>query len=232
MAGRVKTTMEVRFHEKYDRRGDDECWPWLANKSKAGYGQFYLTYIGNKPAHRVSYTLATGQEIPTGMHVMHSCDNPCCVNPRHLSVGSPADNHRDMVAKGRDSKPPTRREDAHHKAKLTRRTVRECRERYTNGESLCALAREFDVNKSAMRHALRGKHWPEAGGPLAKPEPRKFETYVGSVHANSKLTEEIVKEARSRHATGESGHSLAKEYGVHFVTLYEALRGKTWKHVT
>lgn len=59
---------------------------------------------------------------------------------------------------------------------------------------------------------------------------RKF--FIGSRHGNARLTEEIVREARRRNAAGESGHNLAKEYGVHFVTMYDALRGETWKHVT
>lgn len=80
----------------------DECWPWTGGKQGKGYGQFFLP--GGKPigAHRYSWMLANGQEIPAGMHVLHSCDNPPCVNPAHLRVGWPRDNSRDAIERGRN----------------------------------------------------------------------------------------------------------------------------------
>jgi hypothetical protein len=85
-----------------DRRGPDECWPWTGGKQGKGYGQFYRRKGVPEGAHRFSWELANGRPIPLGRMVMHSCDNPPCVNPAHLSVGTCADNNRDKTAKGRN----------------------------------------------------------------------------------------------------------------------------------
>ena len=93
----MKTTKE-RFWEKVDKSGD--CWKWIAHLLK-GYGRFRLN---NKTwsAHRVSWTLHYG-EIPEGMCVLHRCDNPGCVNPEHLFLGTRTDNMKDRDQKGRGS---------------------------------------------------------------------------------------------------------------------------------
>jgi hypothetical protein len=99
--------LEVRFWAKVDRRGPDECWPWLGAKNERGYGVMRPeTDRRDGPtakAHRVS--LALHGTDPTGHVVMHSCDNRGCVNPAHLSLGTQADNLADMAAKGRGRKP-------------------------------------------------------------------------------------------------------------------------------
>src|SRR4051812_22074657 len=87
-----------RFWSKVDKTG--ECWLWTAYRDAAGYGRFGLAGKVQK-AHRVSYELAVGP-IPAGAHVLHSCDNPPCVNPDHLRVGSRIDNMRDKFMRGRD----------------------------------------------------------------------------------------------------------------------------------
>lgn len=91
-------TAEQRFHLCYVKR-DTGCWDWTGPKAIAGYGRFR---VNNRIefAHRFSYRLHHG-ELVEGMVVMHSCDNPKCVNPEHLSQGTKSDNALDMYAKGR-----------------------------------------------------------------------------------------------------------------------------------
>lgn len=86
----------VRFWKRVDKQKENDCWEWKGLKYPSGYGR-----MGNVYAHRLSYTLNCG-EIPKGLHVCHSCDNPSCVNPKHLWVGTVADNMRDRDKKGRD----------------------------------------------------------------------------------------------------------------------------------
>lgn len=93
------TKRRVIFLQRIDVRGADECWPWLASKTKRGYGQ--VKWDGKtQPATRVLWTLLFG-EIPEGLHVLHSCDNPPCMNPSHLWLGTPGHNALDRDLKGR-----------------------------------------------------------------------------------------------------------------------------------
>lgn len=94
-----------RFLAKVDKRGEDECWPWLGAKDKTGYGRFrFVDRL--ECAHRVAFMIAGGQ-IPSSKLdrrywvIMHSCDNRACCNPKHLSLGTYRANAADMLAKGR-----------------------------------------------------------------------------------------------------------------------------------
>lgn len=101
MAGVCKPLAD-RFWPKVDRRGPDECWPWKAARRAAGYGKIGRGKSGRgwMLAHRASWELAHGP-ISSETLVLHRCDNPPCVNPAHLFLGTHADNVHDMVAKGR-----------------------------------------------------------------------------------------------------------------------------------
>lgn len=89
-----------RFWAKVQKAGPDDCWPWLASRMPKGYGKLGIASTTPKLAHRVSWELHYGP-IPEGLFVCHRCDNPPCVNPAHLFLGTCTDNLRDMVAKGR-----------------------------------------------------------------------------------------------------------------------------------
>lgn len=91
-----------RFWNKVDKKQPYDCWKWLgkARCGKSGfYGQFWLKGKNATP-HRVSYELAFG-EYDKSMHVLHKCDNPICVNPNHLFLGTNEDNIKDKMSKGR-----------------------------------------------------------------------------------------------------------------------------------
>lgn len=89
--------IEKRFWHKVDKTGD--CWLWLGHKSSKGYGGVQVDGLSKK-AHRVAYELVNGP-IPEGLYACHTCDNPSCVNPAHIFLGTQHENMADMVAKGR-----------------------------------------------------------------------------------------------------------------------------------
>ncbi|MFA6325045.1 MAG: HNH endonuclease [Candidatus Paceibacterota bacterium] len=89
--------MENRFWTKVDKT--KTCWNWLGSKSSKGYGRFKIKGKLYSP-HRISYELINGP-IPKGMFICHKCDNPACVNPGHLFLGTQSDNMKDCFKKGR-----------------------------------------------------------------------------------------------------------------------------------
>ena len=148
--------MAERFWEKVDRGGDG-CWEWQGQRSRWGYG--YFVFKGRRRhAHRISWELANG-DPPGNLFVCHTCDNPPCVRPDHLFLGTALDNNRDRAAKGRTALNPFPGED-NGRAVLTEVDVREARARHARtGESFATIAREYRVSEAAMRFAIRGITW-------------------------------------------------------------------------
>ena len=100
---RAFKSLAERFHEKFIVNEENGCWEWQASRNKKGYGTIG-DGNGRKGrtilSHRVSYEMFIGP-IPSGIFVMHKCDNPRCVNPYHLKAGTAQDNSTDMTYKGR-----------------------------------------------------------------------------------------------------------------------------------
>lgn len=114
-----RTDPKVRFASKFQKRGKDECWPWTAATANNGYGYFWNGWR-NEHAHRFAYRQAHGVEDgDLDLHVCHTCDNPPCVNPAHLFVGTHRDNMRDMIRKGRGEHLKAVRGERGSSAKLT-----------------------------------------------------------------------------------------------------------------
>lgn len=99
---KIDETRRAVFFSNIDKRGEDECWPWLGATDKRGYGQFKV--LGRQcKAHRISFALANNA-IDDSLLVMHSCDTPGCQNPKHLSQGTNGDNMADKTRKGRQAR--------------------------------------------------------------------------------------------------------------------------------
>lgn len=129
----------------------DGCWLWKGAIGTTGYG--VLRYC-NKTlyAHRVSYQLAHGIE-PTKF-ILHSCDNPPCVNPNHLREGTPADNRRDAVIRGR-----VRLGSKHPLARLDEVAARDIYHSLHNGASVTELGRKYGVSPGTISAIKSGKTW-------------------------------------------------------------------------
>ena len=136
---------------EYDTNGG--CWLWAGKVQPNGYGR-----TNYDMAHRASLVLLRGVDIPKGMHVMHRCDVRCCVNPDHLSVGTAAENIRDMDRKGRRVTVSVGGEKSGMSV-LKEEDVREIRRRYESGEGLSALGRAFSVTPQNIRSITNRKTW-------------------------------------------------------------------------
>lgn len=155
--------IEQRFWSKVNKNGptmphmDTSCWVWTMGYWRFGYGRFQLNWKKAVYAHRVSWELINGP-IPVGLFVLHKCDNPPCINPAHLFLGTNTDNMRDMASKGRAG---VKTGMDNPKTKLTPVQVNEIRSRYIPRKvSQRILAKEYGVTQTAIYYILTGKNHP------------------------------------------------------------------------
>jgi len=149
-------TLEERFWEKVDKSGD--CWEWTASTSNCGYGNIYCDGTMSL-AHRVAWEINIGV-IPEGACVCHTCDNPSCVNPNHLFLGTHVDNMRDMSNKGRANRKPINQGEDQHKSKLTKGMVKMIRKYYKAGGCTQAwLALVYGVTQGNVASVINYKTW-------------------------------------------------------------------------
>lgn len=144
---------EERFWAMVEKT--DSCWLWTGAKHEFGHGIFVTDENLHRVAHRISWTFQNGP-IPEGLCVLHNCpggDNPSCVNPTHLFLGTLTDNTQDMIKKGRSKFYGTA-------AKLTSDKVVEIRARYAVGDiTKKQLATEYRIHPSMVDHIISRRRW-------------------------------------------------------------------------
>ena len=152
-----KANTETKFWAATDRSG--ECWvSQMGSRMPEGYRRVRWGDGIKGMAHRLAWQFINGP-IPDGLSVLHRCDNPPCVNPEHLFLGTNVDNMTDMVAKGR-ARGKTQNGEANDYAKLTEQQVRDIRLRWRyRVVPMSALAREYGVSQSAISDICRRATW-------------------------------------------------------------------------
>lgn len=145
------------FWDKVQRSTDPaNCWVWLRGCGGEGYGNVW--WHGKMDlAHRVAYSLENGGELPE-QRVLHTCDNPLCVNPAHLWLGTRGDNNADRDAKGR-SRSGSQPGELNPRSTLAEPDVRMIRKAYANGAPQVELARLFEVSKSCICDIIHRRRW-------------------------------------------------------------------------
>lgn len=150
--GKMNESIISRFSRKIDRPDTRGCWNWKRAKNKKGYGVF-RTADGTVLAHRLQWMMTNGR-IPEGIKVLHTCDNPACVNPAHLFLGTDDDNSKDMIKKGRQ-----RKGSSHGRCKLNEDQVRQIRFMHQNGARQKELVQKFGVAQQTISHVLCHDYW-------------------------------------------------------------------------
>lgn len=154
-----------RFWQKVDK-SENGCWEWTAALCFQGNYGVYRHQGKAQRAHRVSWTLHHGS-IPEGFEVCHKCDNPRCIRPDHLFLGTHQDNMQDMSRKGR-ARPP--RGENSWSSKLTNKDVARIRRRYKSGKvSQTDLAKEYNLHASQISRIISGRKWKDSFRGQIKP---------------------------------------------------------------
>jgi len=208
--GNHKKSLFERFMEKVEVT--ENCWIWKGFKTAKGYGQIGKGKAGEPilRAHRVSWEFAYG-EIEEGLLVCHKCDNPSCVKPSHLFLGTPQENSSDMVMKGRNGSGFNV-----YNAKYTDEMIEKVRSEYESGHfTQRELADKFGIARSYMNKLLNGQ----------RRKPPK-----GNTHHNSKFNDEEIRVIKSLWETGNyTRKQLAETFEMSYGNMVAIINGRARK---
>ena len=212
----------TKFWFKVNKEGDN-CWLWDSSRDNKGYGRYKIVLYGKTEtlAHRVSWSLMNETSIPKGRVVLHTCDNPPCVNPKHLIIGTQLDNIRDMVNKDRQSKG-----EYSGTNKLNSDDVLKIRKlHFSEGITQTELAKLYNISLSAISGILLGSRWKSVNGKTGR----------HLIHSKKRreLEERDVISIRNEYASGNIlQRELAIKYGVSQAAIQYIVTGKNRKDVS
>lgn len=209
---------EERFFRQV--RKTDGCWLWMGGRDQDGYGIFKGEVGGVMfvRAHRFSHAFHTG-DLLHGMHILHSCDNPSCVNPDHLSSGTNADNMRDKIAKGRARAAPG---DKSGRAVLSEAQAIAIMK---DARATTQIAAEYNVTAATVRDIKNRNSWKHLDVEIVESvRPSR----AGEKCPVAKLKAEDVIAIRS---STQPGKTLAERYGVSQQTITDIRKFRSWVHL-
>ena len=130
-----------------------KCWEWTGTFHAVGYGRFWSIKFKDQYAHRAAWFLTNGP-IPRSMHVLHHCDNPRCVRPSHLFLGTQVDNNKDAAKKGR-----TPHGSRHCMAKISEQDVMAIRKQLSMGVPQKRLAKKYGLVQASISFIKSRRNW-------------------------------------------------------------------------
>lgn len=146
---------KLRLSQRVKRVGD--CLLWQGCRGSRGYGVMPVGKANHESTHRIAWAIANGRRPDPGMHVMHLCDTPACVNPMHLSLGTAKDNQRDCALKGRKN---PRRGSQHGASKYCESQIVEAARLFAGGRTYAQISEQLGMTKGALMKTLQGHRWP------------------------------------------------------------------------
>jgi Mor family transcriptional regulator len=211
--GPVPVPIQERFWKYVEKT--EGCWLWKGAVDGVTYGRIYDATRKEKVlAHRVSWEIHHGS-IPEGKNVLHRCDNPACVNPEHLFLGTHVDNAQDMVSKFRG-----------HCVFKNKDTVVEILDLHSHGHSGRSLAKIFGVSVDTIYRILHGSTYSHVA------EVQTAACDAQDLSRRVFLSDEDVRFIRkARHCDAHSAVELAQIFGVTTMTIYNVINRRTHQHI-
>ena len=208
-----------KFQARVLRVDTHACWEWDGSHDKDGYGYCSVKKCSRK-AHRVAYLLANGS-LNSNLDVCHSCDNPGCVNPRHLWQGTGRNNIDDMLIKGRSLHGIT-----NPKAKLTVGEVNRIVQLCDTGLRQKDIANIVGCSMGTVAAIATGRQWSRVTGLTRRHGIRR-----GNDHPRARLTGDLANKIIEMSASS-GATEIARTLGLKVPTVYSVISGQTWSHTT
>lgn len=134
-----------------------DCLIWQGCRGSRGYGVMAVGKFNKEATHRLAWAIANGKRPDPGMHVMHSCDTPACINPLHLALGTAKDNQQDCSRKGRKN---TARGSSHGSSRYTESTIIQAARMFAGGFTYAQISKALGINRGTLTTTLQGRRWP------------------------------------------------------------------------
>lgn len=216
-------SVEERFDRMHRKDGPNGCWLWTGTVDHDGYGIFTGNYDGlvYRRAHRYSWAFHAKGQVPEGMFVCHSCDTPGCVNPDHLWLGTVAENHEDMDAKGR--RRAVRRGNQSARALLAEANVEKI---LVDARPYAEIAQEYGVAVTTITSIKNRVSWAHVK--VNKIIKNKRGSGSGHRGKSDRITPDIVRTIR---ASSDQGKLLAERFQVSPQLITAIRKRRRWAHV-